>query len=69
MFSQRNNQQLHQIMRCKCGHLNISQVILTISQYKLYHDIHHVSIHNVRISVAETKFCNFITFMLFEKLH
>ena len=58
---QSNSQQLHQNMTPKFGHLTISQVILTISQYKLYHDIHHINIHNVSILAAETKYCNFIT--------
>ena len=64
MFSQRNNQQLHQIKTRKCDHLTISQVILTISQYKFYHDIHYKNIRNVRISAAETKFHNFITYFI-----
>ena len=59
MRLQRNSQQLHQITTCKYGHLTISQVILTISQYKFYHDIHHKNIHNVRILAAETDFFNF----------
>ena len=62
MFSQRNNQQLHQITTHKCGHLTIFQVILTIREYKLYHDIHHVYIHNVSTLTAENKFHNFITY-------
>ena len=66
MFSQRNSQQLHQIMTCKCGHLTISQVILTINQYKLYHNIHHKNILNVIILAAETKFHNFITYFVWK---
>ena len=61
MRLQRNYQQLHQITTRKCGHLTISQVILTISQYKFYHNIHHKNIHIVRILAAETKLRNFIT--------
>ena len=64
MRLQRNSQQLNQITTRKCGHLIISQVILTISQYKFYHYIHHKNIHNVRISAAENKFRNFITYFV-----
>ena len=68
MFSQSNTLQLHQITTRKCGHLTISQVILTISQYKFYHDIHHKNINNVRIRAAETDFA-ILLHILFEKLH
>ena len=64
MRLQRNNQQLHQITTRKCGHLTISQVILTISQYKLYYNIHHKNIHKMSTSAAETKFCNFFTYLV-----
>ena len=59
MRLQRNSQQLHQITTCECCHLTIFQIILTISQYKLYQDIHHKNIHNVSISAVETDFFNF----------
>ena len=56
-------------MTYKYGHLTISQVILRISQYKVYHDIHHKNIHNVRISAAKTKLSFAILLhILFEKL-
>ena len=58
MRLQRNSHQLHQIRTHKCGHLTISQVILTINQYTFYHDIHHKNTHNVRILAAETDFLN-----------
>ena len=53
MRLQRNSQQLHQITTRKCGHLTTSQVILTISQYTFYHDIHQNNIHNVSTLAAE----------------
>jgi hypothetical protein len=57
---QSNTQQLHQITTNKCGHLTVSQVILTISQYKIYHEMNRRIIHKVSIlSVAETDFRNF----------
>ena len=55
MRLQRLSHQLHQITTRKCGHLTITQIILTISQYNFYHGIHNKNIHNVRISAAETK--------------
>ena len=49
--------------------MTISQVILTISQYKFNHDIHHKNIHNVIISATETKLIFAILLhILFEKL-
>ena len=57
---QSNTQQLHQITTNKCGNLTVSQVILTISQYKLYHEMNRRIIHKVSIlSAAETDFRNF----------
>ena len=69
MRLQRNSQQLHQITTHKCGHLTITQILLTNSQYKFYHDIHHKNIHNVRISAAEPKLIFAILLhILFEKI-
>jgi hypothetical protein len=57
---QSNTQQLHQIRTRKCGHLTVSLVILTISQYKIYHKMNCEIIHKVSILLAaETDFCNF----------
>ena len=57
---QSNTQQLHQITTNKCGNLTVSQVILTISQYKIYHEMNRKIIHKVSIlSSAETHFRNF----------
>ena len=53
-------------MTGKCGHLIISQVILTLSQYKLYHNIHHKNKHNVWILAAETKVHNSITYFVWK---
>ena len=57
---QSNTLQLHQIRMNKCGNLTESQVILTISQYKIYHEMKRKIIHKVSIlSTAETDFRNF----------
>ena len=44
----------------KCGCLTVSQVILTISQYKIYHKMHRKIIHNLStVSTSEPEFHNF----------